>query len=51
MEDSAVVEDGSLSGIPTTFFITPEGVIHHRYVGYMPKDYLTGQLGLLLSDS
>ena len=51
MEDSPVLEDGSISGIPTTFFIDTEGKIHHKYVGYMPKEYLLKQLNLLLNDS
>jgi len=51
MEDSPVREDGSVSGIPTTFFITPDNKIHHKYVGYMPKAYLVEQMNLLLNDS
>lgn len=49
MEDSPVREDGSISSIPTTFFIDTKGKIHHKYVGYMPKAYLVKQLNLLLN--
>jgi hypothetical protein len=51
MEDSPTREDGSVSGIPTTFFVNPDGTVHHKYVGYMPKAYLVKQLNLLLGDS
>jgi peroxiredoxin len=49
--DTPVMEDGSVSGIPTTFFIDTQGKVHHKYVGYMPKAYLVKQLEFLLNAS
>jgi peroxiredoxin len=51
MEDSSVREDGSVTAIPTTFFVSPDGTVDHKYVGYMPKAYLVRQLDQLLGES
>ena len=51
MENSPSREDGSITGIPTTFFIDAEGKISQKYVGYMPKEYLVKQLDLMLKES